>query len=162
VVLTLTRGSFRFLTGKSNHDAYEIVTPAATIGVRGTAFDLVVAPSGEIAIAMINGAVEVCPTNSACRLHDIVGRFLHMTGDGFFSLHEKWDASFFGGAALKTVLPFLDNQRLLAPALRGPTRIVTTYLGDAASTVEKAVKALPTPKLKTPKLPSLKLPNPFR
>jgi hypothetical protein len=162
VVLSLTRGSFRFLTGKSNHDAYEIVTPAATIGVRGTAFDLVVAPSGEIAIAMISGAVEVCPANAVCRLHDIVGRFLHMTGDGIFSLHEKWDASFFGGAALKTALPFLDNQRLLAPALRGSTRIVATYLGGAVTSVEKVVKVLPAPKLTAPKLPAFKLRNPFR
>jgi hypothetical protein len=162
VVLNLTRGAFRFLTGKSNHDAYDIVTPAATIGVRGTAFDLAVAPDGEIAIAMISGAVEVCPRNAACRLHDVVGQFLHMTSDGLFSLHAKWDATFFGGAAFKTALPFLDNQRLLLPALRGQTKIVATYLGGATTTVEKAVEAIPVPKLKAPKLPSLKLPNPFR
>ena len=77
VVLELARGSFRFITGKANHDAYEIATPAATIGVRGTAFDVYVGDTGALAIAMINGAVDVCPRGGACRPHNIVGRFLH-------------------------------------------------------------------------------------
>ena len=51
-------------------------TPTATIGVRGTAFDVYVGDTGELAIAMINGAVEVCPHSGACRLHNIIGRFL--------------------------------------------------------------------------------------
>ncbi len=161
VVLDLTRGTFRFITGRSRHDAYEIRTPTATIGVRGTAFDLYVGDTGEVAVAMIDGAIEVCPVSAACRMHDVIGRFLHMTRDGLFSLHDTWDGSFFGGTSLAAALPFIANQRLLAPTLRGQTKIVSGYLGGAvggaASTVQKTVKALPTPKL-----PKLKLPNPFR
>ena len=37
-VLNATRGAFRFATGHSEHRAYEIVTPVAVIGVRGTQF----------------------------------------------------------------------------------------------------------------------------
>ncbi|MGZ5827616.1 MAG: FecR family protein [Xanthobacteraceae bacterium] len=37
-VLDATRGAFRFATGHSEHRAYEIVTPVAVIGVRGTQF----------------------------------------------------------------------------------------------------------------------------
>jgi hypothetical protein len=159
VVLDLTRGSFRFITGKANHDAYEITTPTATIGVRGTAFDVYVGDSGEMAIAMINGAVEVCPHNAACRLHNIVGRFLHMSVDGVFSLHDTWDGSFLGGVALKAALPFMDDQRLLVPALRGSTKIVATYVGGTTTTVGNAIKSLATPKLK---LRSLKLPKLFK
>ena len=88
------------------------VTPTATIGVRGTAFDVYVGDTGELAIAMINGAVEVCPMGGACRLHNIVGRFLHMSVDGIFSLHDAWDGSFLNGVTLKTALPFIDDQRL--------------------------------------------------
>lgn len=36
VVLTATRGVFRFVTGTQDHSSYHIKTPAATIGVRGT------------------------------------------------------------------------------------------------------------------------------
>lgn len=33
------RGTFRFITGHSPHKAYDLHTPTATIGIRGTAFD---------------------------------------------------------------------------------------------------------------------------
>ena len=36
MVLSATRGAFRFSTGNSAHEAYRINTPAASIGVRGT------------------------------------------------------------------------------------------------------------------------------
>ncbi len=159
VVIELTRGSFRFITGKADHAAYEIKTPTATIGVRGTAFDVYVGATGEIAIAMINGAVQVCPMRGACRLHNIIGRFLTMSGDGIFALHDKWDGALFGGVALKAALPFIDNQSLLVPALRGQTKIVAGYLGGTTTTVTKAVKSLTSPKLK---LPTLKLPKLFK
>ena len=38
--INVTKGAFRFITGKSSKDAYTINTPTATIGVRGTVFDL--------------------------------------------------------------------------------------------------------------------------
>jgi hypothetical protein len=159
VVLGLTRGSFRFITGKANHDAYEISTPTATIGVRGTAFDVYVSDTGELAIAMINGAVEVCPRGGACRLHNIIGRFLTMSVDGIFALHDTWDGSFLKGVTLKSALPFIDDQRLLVPALRGSTKIVASYVEGAATTVTRTMKSLSPPKLK---LPAFKLPTLFR
>jgi hypothetical protein len=39
VSLDALRGTFRFVTGKSDKEAYEIDTGTATIGIRGTAFD---------------------------------------------------------------------------------------------------------------------------
>jgi hypothetical protein len=159
VVLGLARGSFRFITGKADHDAYEISTPTATIGVRGTAFDVFVGDTGELAIAMINGAVEVCPRGGVCRLHNIVGRFLTMSVDGIFSLHDAWDGSFLSGVTLKAALPFIDDQRLLVPALRGSTKIVASYVDGAATTVTRTMKSLSPRKLK---LPTLTLPKLFR
>ncbi len=157
VVIDLTRGSFRFITGQARHDAYEIKTPTATIGVRGTAFDVYVGNTGELAIAMINGAVEVCPSNAACRLHNVIGRFLTMSIDGIFSLHDKWDGTFFKGIPLKAALPFISNQRLLVPALRGEKKIVARYVGGAATTVTETMKQLTRPKLKLPRLTLPKL-----
>ena len=38
MTLTLSKGVFRFVTGKMSKRAYKIITPTATIGVRGTDF----------------------------------------------------------------------------------------------------------------------------
>jgi hypothetical protein len=44
VVLNAAKGAFRFFSGVSPSQAYSFRTPTATIGVRGTRFDLVVLP----------------------------------------------------------------------------------------------------------------------
>jgi hypothetical protein len=41
-VVTVTEGAMRFTSGVLPHDAYQIHTPVATIGIRGTVIDLVV------------------------------------------------------------------------------------------------------------------------
>ncbi len=81
------RDSVRFITGKAPHDACEIATRTATIGVRGTAFDVHVGDGGAPAIAMIDGAVEVCPRGGVCRLHDVIQHVPHISVDGVVSLH---------------------------------------------------------------------------
>jgi hypothetical protein len=42
VALTYVRGAFRFIGGTSHKEAYSFRTPAMTIGIRGTAYDLFV------------------------------------------------------------------------------------------------------------------------
>ena len=51
-------GTFRFITGKSDHSAYHIATPTGTIGIRGTAFDFNVGTT--TTVALFRGAVELC------------------------------------------------------------------------------------------------------
>lgn len=46
-VVTATQGVFRFATGNLPKKSYEIHTPTATIGIRGTIFNLVLMPSDE-------------------------------------------------------------------------------------------------------------------
>jgi len=60
IVVDLTRGGFRFVSGKSGHDSYVVRTPHATIGVRGTVFGIVVARNRTI-VTLKQGAVTVCP-----------------------------------------------------------------------------------------------------
>jgi hypothetical protein len=43
VVLNATKGAFRFVSGSQQPSSYQIRTPVATIGVRGTIFDLLIA-----------------------------------------------------------------------------------------------------------------------
>ena len=149
VVINLSQGALRFITGNANHDAYQINTPTATIAVRGTVFDIYTKDDGELAVAMINGAVEVCPHGGVCRVHNVIGKFLTMTAGGIFSLRDKWDGSFMKGIPFKVALPFLDNQNTLVPALRGSTKIIGRYVSATGKTVEKV---LTLPFLKFPKL----------
>ncbi len=58
-VMTATAGVFRFVSGKLPKKSYEIHTPTATIGIRGTVFTLVVIPGGPNGDgAMVNVTVE--------------------------------------------------------------------------------------------------------
>jgi hypothetical protein len=45
VVLQLTRGAFRFVTGTQDHRAYAVNTPFGSLGVRGTKVEVVVQPN---------------------------------------------------------------------------------------------------------------------
>lgn len=47
VALNTLKGTFRFISGKSPHDAYSIHTPTMTIGVRGTTINVNVLSSGQ-------------------------------------------------------------------------------------------------------------------
>lgn len=57
----LTVGLFRFVTGKLDHAAYEVWTPAAVIGVRGTDFVVSVARSGATRVTAYEGRLSVRP-----------------------------------------------------------------------------------------------------
>ncbi len=150
VVINLTQGALRFITGNASHDAYQINTPTATIAVRGTAFDVYTKPNGEMAVAMINGAIEVCPHQGACRVHDVIGKFLTMTADGVFSLRNTWDGTFLKGVPFKVALPFISDQSPLVPALKGSTKVVSTYVSATGDAVKKAVKGVGGIKLFNP------------
>ena len=56
VVLSATRGAFRFISGSQNPLSYKINTPAATIGVRGTIIDCAV---GSLTCVVAQGAAVI-------------------------------------------------------------------------------------------------------
>ena len=58
--VNFTAGAFRFTTGGSDKGAYQLKTNTATIGVRGTVFDVLVQGSDTI-ITLVEGAIDVCP-----------------------------------------------------------------------------------------------------
>lgn len=59
VALNLLKGTYRFVTGDLDKKAYEINTPVATIGVRGTVFDVATTGARSI-VTLLEGAVTVC------------------------------------------------------------------------------------------------------
>ncbi|MFS8047579.1 FecR domain-containing protein [Rhizobium sp. BR 314] len=60
LTINAAKGTFRWMSGNSDHSAYQIVTPAGTIGVRGTAFDFYVGSNGMTAVVLLNGAAQFC------------------------------------------------------------------------------------------------------
>jgi hypothetical protein len=71
-VLRASKGMFRFATGRGDHDSYRIHTPAATIGVRGTQFDVSVERGGQVRVSVIDGEVILCPNRGRANFLDCV------------------------------------------------------------------------------------------
>jgi hypothetical protein len=60
ISINAVRGAFRFITGNSSKDAYTITTPTATIGVRGSEFDISVEAEGTTRVADFEGTTNIC------------------------------------------------------------------------------------------------------
>jgi hypothetical protein len=118
VTLNLTKGAFRFITGKMDSKSYKLRTPTATLGIRGTVFDVFVAASGEMAVLLHAGAVEVCTASASCRLHRTIGRFVHIGLTGVISGPIKWDGSFLPGINIGSAFPFVGKALRIDPIRR--------------------------------------------
>jgi hypothetical protein len=81
IVLQLTRGAFRFITGVAAKPAYVIRTPTASITVRGTVFDVYVEEGGAAWLLLIDGAVEICTENGKCMVDDEIGKLVRIGPD---------------------------------------------------------------------------------
>lgn len=57
--MTMVQGVFSFVSGKMKSTAYTVNTPTTTIGVRGTAFSVLVRPNGTSAVTLSKGIVQV-------------------------------------------------------------------------------------------------------
>jgi hypothetical protein len=60
MTINLAKGIFRFTTGALDKRAYEISTPTATTGVRGTVLDID-SQSRESRVTLVEGQALVCP-----------------------------------------------------------------------------------------------------
>ncbi|THD57645.1 MAG: hypothetical protein E8A46_00570 [Bradyrhizobium sp.] len=65
IAIRLTSGAFRFVTGQSEKAAYKITTSIATIGVRGTIFD-VRSQRSNTTVVLQEGAARVCAIGGQC------------------------------------------------------------------------------------------------
>lgn len=57
--VTLARGAMRFVSGNGPVGSYQIRTPVATIGLRGTTVDVVLR-QGRAFVTLVDGAAQVC------------------------------------------------------------------------------------------------------
>jgi hypothetical protein len=63
------KGTFRWVSGNSKSSAYQIVTPAGTIGVRGTKFDFYVGPDGRTGVVLLSGSARFCGAGGCVQMH---------------------------------------------------------------------------------------------
>jgi hypothetical protein len=87
VALNLLKGTYRFVTGDLDKKAYEIKTPVATIGVRGTVFDVWTTGARSV-ITLTEGEVRVCTRKAspqACLTLDQPGAVAIVTAGGVTS-----------------------------------------------------------------------------
>ena len=59
-VVNMAEGAFRFVSGRATRDTTEIRTPIASIGIRGTEFD-VSSTATLTTVTLIAGEIELCP-----------------------------------------------------------------------------------------------------
>jgi len=65
VVLNVTRGAFRFVTGTAKPTSYKVKIPVATIGVRGTVFGCSAISQIFASCMLREGAIIICPVPGA-------------------------------------------------------------------------------------------------
>ncbi|BBK32897.1 FecR family protein [Stella humosa] len=59
VVIEATHGVLRFVSGRGDSRAFQIRTPVATVGVRGTVLDILVARDGATTVMVVEGAADL-------------------------------------------------------------------------------------------------------
>lgn len=129
-VVRALRGSFRFLSGDSAKETYEIKTPSVTMGIRGTDFDFVVASRRQTRVVAFDGEVQVCNRRNRCaRL--VGGCALVSVQQRQFDLPETAEDRV---GILARNFPFVVNQGRFP----GNFQVETGACGD----VETAVRAL--------------------
>jgi hypothetical protein len=134
--VNFVKGTFRFITGSQKKDAYVIETPSATIGVRGTVFDVYVDGSGDTLVLLHQGEVNICSKTKNCRRHNSVGRIVHATTAGLLSAPIKFTNGLIPGlTGAGAAFPFVGKALRIDPVKRlGLNAIVgdpVTKAGDA-------------------------------
>jgi hypothetical protein len=121
VTIDAVRGAFRFISGSSQSQAYTINTPTATIGVRGTAFDVTVA-NGATNLALYDGGVRLCDkTGDNLRCTELTGRcriLILEPQDGFRWVNDIYERT----ELMKTVFPYAFEQAGLRDEFRVQSR----------------------------------------
>jgi uncharacterized membrane protein YgcG len=82
VVVNTTKGVFRFISAPGGHAPYQVHTPMATIGLRGTTFSVRV-QTGSTDAVVEEGAIEVCTASGAdCKTLNQACTFVTVSSQG--------------------------------------------------------------------------------
>jgi hypothetical protein len=131
ISLNVLKGALRFVTGDNDKRAYRIDTPSASIGVRGTVFDLYVHNDRETLILLLEGEIGVCSRTApgsmagVCRVIDQRERIVYACGNGIVSLPVKWAHTLLPGVPISTAFPFLRAAPTVDPVIRAEYPAIT-------------------------------------
>lgn len=147
ISITLAKGAFRFISGSSNKAAYEIKTPTASMGVRGTVFDVFVAENGEAMVLLHEGSVDVCAGPLNCRRHNVIGKIIHIGLGGLLSEPINWHRSLLRGVRVTRAFPFVGRRLAIDPVRRlthsALTRGVDNAIRRPTDTLRELRRQLP-------------------
>ncbi|MGI9481887.1 MAG: FecR family protein [Hyphomicrobiales bacterium] len=129
LVLNAAQGAFRFVTGKMPSRNYKIVTPASTIGVRGTMFDVFVGAIGETIVVLLRGETDVCNRANQCRTLRNHCEAVRVEPTGQMTMGRGLSGQVLGGNAADSVAPFMYSQGSLVRSLQAPEHTIKTCLG---------------------------------
>ena len=115
-------GSFRFITGKSEKAAYKIKTPTATIGVRGTSFDIAVRRAGVTNVILFSGEAQICSWSSCVTLEQTCGLATAPRNDPARVIRDQIARN----KNINSQFPYIESQERLNPEFH----VATTECGD--------------------------------
>lgn len=115
VTVNFVKGAFRFITGNSNKEAYEIKTPTVSLGVRGTIIDGFVSDTNAMAVLVHDGGVNICTTR--CVLQNRKAEIVYVTPQGLIIRRSKWDPDLLPGVSIQTAFPFLERRLTIDPTI---------------------------------------------
>jgi len=110
-------GVFRFISGQSAKNAYEIKIPTATIGIRGTAFDFAVKRTQRGFVMLYEGEVQLCGSAGSCRTITDLCQIAGARSDGEARLINESDFVLRRNE-IESAFPYSQSQSSLDAAFR--------------------------------------------
>ncbi|MET0574279.1 MAG: FecR domain-containing protein [Mesorhizobium sp.] len=159
LTIKATKGTFRWISGNSKSSAYEIVTPAGTIGVRGTAFDFFVGANGQTAVVLLNGSARFCNGAGCQELRRRCDCVVASPGSRP-SPAQRVSRNTLRTLGTQRALPFLSGNQELARGfgVTGCGLASASTLGNGQGSVRE--RSAPAPEAPAPEAPAPEAPAP--
>ncbi len=142
LTIRAAKGTFRWISGRSSSSAYEILTPAGTIGVRGTAFDFYIDGNGTTAVVLLNGSARFCGAGG-CRQLQRRCDCVVATRNGGLTNARRVDPSIFRTLGNRRALPFLSGNQQLSRGFRATGADCGLSTASVSGKGNKAERAQP-------------------
>jgi hypothetical protein len=114
LVVSVSKGAMRFISGNSKSSAYTIKTISGTIGIRGTALDVSANDTGA-SVALLDGELDVCNEQDECEKVDRVCDFVQLEEDGVTTPKELDSIA---GKDVDEMFPMITDQENLEEDFR--------------------------------------------
>lgn len=137
VALKLLKGTFRFITGNNASETYKLETPTASIGVRGTVFDIYISAVGETFVLLHQGEVELCSRVNNCRRHRDIARVVRINVLGAVSDPLRWSAALVPGVGVVQAFPFVGQRLAIDPVRRLSHSAIVDPVTKGAKVIEQ-------------------------